>query len=152
MYKRQPHDEIVAVRHPKLDTLVWDALVDLMDDPARLETFLAKRHPLPSEQAPSPQLQAHEKAAAALDAQEERLLDAYREKVIDLTQLKRQMGKLTEKRTHHNAVREALARRTEAPDRPRITRDMLGETLAAAIAVRWPMPTSRHAARSSNPS
>jgi len=122
-----PHDQVVSVRHPKLDALVWDALVDLMDDPARLEAHLAKRHPLPKEQAPSPELQAHAKAAAALDAEEERLLDAYREKVIDLAQLKRQMGKLMEKRAHHNAVRDALARRTQPVERPRITRDMLGD-------------------------
>jgi len=125
-----PHDQTVAVRHPKLDALVWDALVDLMDDPARLEAQLALRYPLPKDQPPSPELQAHQKATAALDAEEERLLDAYREKVIDLAQLKRQMGKLTEKRAHHKVVREALARRIESAERPRITRDMLGDLSA----------------------
>ncbi len=121
------HNDIVAVRHPKLDSLVWDALVDLLDDPARLEAHLAKRHELPQEQPPSPDLQAHEQASAKMDAEEERLLDAYREKIIDLAQLKRQMGKLTEKRTHQDAVRRALARRTEPLERPRITREMLGD-------------------------
>jgi len=120
------HDQVVAVRHPKFDGLVWDALVDLLDDPARLEAHIAKRQLLPQQQPLSPDLQAHEQASAKLDAEQERLLDAYREKVIDLAQLKRQMGKLTEKRAHHNAVREALARRTEPLERPRITRDMLG--------------------------
>ena len=37
------------------------------------------------------------------------------------------MGKLTEKRAHHNAVREALARRTDATERSRITPEMLGD-------------------------
>ena len=125
-----PHNDTVAVRHPKLDALVWDALVDLMDNPARLEEHLAKRQLLPEMQAPSADIQAHDKASAKLDAEEERLLDAYREKVIDLAQLKRQMGRLTEKRAHHNAVREALAHRTEPIERPRITRDMLGDLSA----------------------
>lgn len=118
------HNETVAVRHPKLDSLVWDALVDLLDDPARLEAHLAKRQLAPAEKLPSPELRAHEQVAAKLDAEEERLLDAYREKVIDLTQLKRQVEKLSGKRAHHNAIREALARRTEPPERPRITQDI----------------------------
>jgi hypothetical protein len=85
----------------------------------------ANASPLPSNRPPR-----GPKASAALDAEEERLLDAYREKVIDLAQLKRQMGKLTEKRAHHKAIREALARRTEPVERPRITRDMLGDLSA----------------------
>lgn len=46
---------------------------------------------------------------------------AHREKVIDLAQLKRQTGRLTEKRARHNAVREAHARRTVPAEGPRIT-------------------------------
>jgi hypothetical protein len=49
------------------------------------------------------------------------LPDAYREKVIALAQLKRQMGRQTEKRAHHNAIPEALARRIEPVECPRIT-------------------------------
>jgi len=102
--------------------------------PARLEAHLAERQLLPREQPHSPDLRAYERSSAKLDAEEDRLLDAYRGKVIDLAQLKRQMGKLTVKRMHQDAARRALARCTEPLERPRITRDMLGCRRAMANA------------------
>jgi len=103
--KAIPHDDTVSVRHSKPDDLVWNALVDLLDDPARLEEHIAR-----------------------LDAEEARILDAYRENVIDLSQLKSQMEKLSAKRAHLNALRETLGRPTEPLQRPQVTRDMLGKT------------------------
>jgi len=128
--KAIPHDQSVSVQHPKLDGLVWDALVELMDDPQRLEAHLAKRQAIREAPVHSVDERANAKAQATLDAEEERLLDAYREKVIDLAQLKKQMQKLEGKRAHLKGLQEALARSTETLERPTITRDML-EDLSA---------------------
>ena len=128
--KAIPHDESVSVRHPKLDELVWNVLVNLLDDPARLEEHIAKRLAAPVPDTQSPRFQANDKAMSRLEAEEERILDAYREKVIDLSQLKSQMDKLSAKRAHLKSLRETLTRPPQSPQRPQITRAMLGDLSA----------------------
>jgi hypothetical protein len=128
--KAIPHDEKVSVRHPKLDELVWTALVDLMDAPDRLEEQVARRLSLPTQPVPSPNLEANDKALAQVDAEEERILDAYRQKAIDLAQLKPQLEKVSSRRAHLMSLREALTRPEEPTRQPEITRAILGDLSA----------------------
>jgi site-specific DNA recombinase len=128
--RASPENHPVSIRQAKLDALVWDALVELMDDPEQLEAHLGKRQAIPEIPSHSHEMQAHEKALAALETEEGRLLDAYRENVIDLEQLKTQMQKLKARRAHLEGLQEALARSSATPQRPAITREMLGDLSA----------------------
>jgi site-specific DNA recombinase len=122
-----PHDELVQVKHQPFDDKVWAGLVELLGNPHTLNSHLQKS--LDARTAPS---QVHEaaddsdKELARLEAQENRILDAYREEVITLQDLKAQKDKIAARRQVLIAKKKAARSHTESLGQPQITLDMLG--------------------------
>jgi site-specific DNA recombinase len=140
-----PHGERVSIHREDLDQKVWDGLVYLMDDPARLEEQLQKRlekkiNPANST-APDDKLN---KELEKLDCQEKRIIDAYRESVISLDELKEQKAKIASNRTVLEAKTKASKSQQESARTPEITMEMLGDVSARYHRV---MPNADFATR-----
>ena len=92
----KPHDERVAVSHRKLDKKVWQGLVHLLDDPQRLRAQLDRKveRQRQLKRRPAQETVSFEKDLEKLEAEEKRLLDAYRVGVIDLDELREQKAKI----------------------------------------------------------
>jgi hypothetical protein len=71
-----------------------------------------------------------DKELMQLSIQEKRLLDAYREEIIDMSELKEQKAKIAEWRKVLEAKKKAVPSPTEALEQPQITMDMLGDVSA----------------------
>jgi len=128
----KPHDERVYVRHKSFDAKVWDGLVELLNDPENLKVQLEKRlerknaHITPMGSTNG----QNEQALSKLNVQEQRVLDAYREGIISLDELKDQKEKIAAKRkVLETKIKAALCQR-ESLDQPEITMDMLGDVSA----------------------
>lgn len=96
----KPHDERVYVRHKSFDAKVWDGLVELLNDPENLKAQLEKRSERKNAYiAPvNSTNDKDEQALSKLNTQEQRVLDAYREGIISLDELKDQKEKIVVKR------------------------------------------------------
>lgn len=96
----KPHEERVAVPHKKLDQKVWQGLVQLLDDPERLQDQLGKKIERFNRQAKKrpANIGELENDATKLAIQEKRILDAYREGAISLEELREQKGKIAKRR------------------------------------------------------
>lgn len=128
----KPHDENIIVRHKQFDTLIWTGLVELLDDPENLKAQLEKRlerknaHVAPV----NPDNAKTENALEKLGVQEQRILDAYREGIISIDELKDQKEKISTKRKALKAKRKAALSRLESSGQPDITMDVLGDVSA----------------------
>jgi site-specific DNA recombinase len=128
----KPHDENVIVKHPDFDSRVWSGLVELLDDPENLKAQLEKRlgnhgNSIPVE---NDVFDNEEKALEKLTTQEKRILDAYREGVIGLDELKEQKTKIAAKREAMEARKKPVQSHLESPGQQEITLDMLGDVSA----------------------
>ncbi len=97
----KPHPERVATGHTDLDDKVWAGLVSLLDDPDKLKEQLDRKiqrskHPIRVQENVLPKI---EQELAKLSVEEKRLLDAYREGIIELDELRVQKAKI-QKRLH----------------------------------------------------
>jgi site-specific DNA recombinase len=125
----KPHDERVYVRHKSFDAKVWDGLVELLNDPENLKAQLEKRlerrngHITPMS---STNIQ-NEQALSKVNLQEQRVLDAYREGILSLDELKDQKEKITAKRKVVEAKIKAALSQQESLEQPQITMAMLGD-------------------------
>jgi site-specific DNA recombinase len=130
--KTKPHDERVYVRHKPFDDKVWDGLVELLNDPENLKAQLEKRlerknaHITPVNSTND----KNEQAISKLNTQEQRVLDAYREGIISLDELKDQKEKIAAKRKVVEARIKAAQGQQESLAQPEITMDMLGDVSA----------------------
>lgn len=128
----KPHDENIIIRHEFLDDNVWKGLVELLNDPANLQKQMARRM-IPRTARPNRNEGELGKYAAELeklDIQEKRIIDAYREQVISLTDLKEQKALIAERRKHWEAMKKAALRQQEGAEQPKITMQMLGDVSA----------------------
>jgi len=129
-------DQPIAVSRDVLDRQVWDSLVDLVSDPGNIRDQLAKRlHSYSARTGPTQgEVHANQEALERLSTEEERLVDAYRAQVISLDQLKAQLKKVDDTRTHLNDEKDRLQAHQESLGHPEITvRDLgrrFGETQA----------------------
>lgn len=119
----QPHTERVAVSNKKLDQKVWQGLVHLLDNPERLKEQLERK----TEKAGSTKIADKaqtakiEREVKKIEVQEKRLLDAYREGVIELEELKAQKEKIAAQLRVVNAQQRAARWSQESPRAKEIT-------------------------------
>lgn len=129
----KPHDDInIAVRYHPFDDKIWNGLVELLQEPNNLKKQMEKRlsrKNSPSNSAKSEQTKI-EKDIRKLDVQEKRLLDAYRESIIEIDELKEQKAKIARNRRALSAKQIAALSQLEGSGRPEITMTMLGEVSA----------------------
>lgn len=126
-----PHDELIQVNHKTFDVKVWEGLKDLLSDPEKLNEQVAKR--LHEKRETITQIQADpeiEKELIQLDNQEKRILDAYREEVINLEELKAQKEKIANRRKTLEASKIARPSPIEGTEPKKITMGMLGDLSA----------------------
>jgi site-specific DNA recombinase len=128
----KPHDEIISIQRPMLDKNVWDSLVNLLDDPENLREQLQakfeRKNIFPASiQQPDSKIK---KDLEKLDVQEKRIIDAYREEVITLDELKEQKSKIANDRRVLEASKKAALSQQESIRQPEITTAMLGDVSA----------------------
>ncbi len=113
----KPHDEKVIVSHVSLDSKVWDGLIELLDDPEKLEAQLDKRLERNAALAYSccPANDGNAKEFEKLAVQEGRLIGAYREGIISFAELKEQKAKLAVKRKVLEAKKNAAPDQQDDP-------------------------------------
>lgn len=127
----KPHDEVIQVKHQPLDERVWESLKELLDNPENLKAQLDNRlHARRAKTLSSQSTDEIDKELKQLATQEKRLLDAYRESIIDLAELKEQKDRIAQRRQVLETKRKALLSRTESLGQPKITLDMLGDVSA----------------------
>lgn len=127
----KPHDEVVRVNRAPFDENVWTQLEELLSNPERLKAQLEKRlQRRNAKLPPAPSTDEFDKELKQLSAQEKRILDAYREGVIDLTDLKEQKDKISKRRHVLDAKKKAILSHSEGLGQPKITMDMLGDVSA----------------------
>ena len=128
----KPHAENIAVQHKPFDAKIWQGLTELLQDPENLKVQLEKRldrknaSHLPATNTDT----KTDKDLEKLDAQEKRILDAYRESIIDLDELKSQKEKIAVKRKTLQAKKKATPSHRESVGHAEITLDMLGDVSA----------------------
>jgi site-specific DNA recombinase len=125
------HDELVQVRHNSFDEKVWNGLGELLGNPENLKAqqerrLQIKKANLQTVQAPN----ASSKELEQLAIQEKRIIDAYREEVISLEELKMQKEKIASVRKTLEAKKATVPRHTESAEQPKITMAMLGDVSA----------------------
>jgi site-specific DNA recombinase len=129
----KPHDNVnIATRHQPFDAKVWQGLVELLQDPENIKRQMSKRltrNNASSKSTKSAQTKV-EKEIQKLAVQEKRILDAYRESIIEIDELKEQKSKITERRKVLNAQQKAALSQLERSGRPEITMAMLGDVSA----------------------
>jgi len=125
-----PHNDVnITVRHQPFDDKVWGGLGELLGNPDNLWKQLEKRlskNNMPSKAAKSDQSKI-EKELQRLDVQEKRILDAYREEIIELEELKEQKAKIARSRKALNVKQKAALSQLEGSGRTEITMSMLGD-------------------------
>jgi site-specific DNA recombinase len=126
-----PHDEVIQVKHKPFDEKVWTGLTELLSDPENLKAQLEKRIEAKKEKMPFAQsMNEFDKELGQLEAQEKRILDAYREAIISLEELKSQKEKISSRRRVLETKKKAALSHTESLGQPKITLDMLGDVSA----------------------
>ena len=116
------------LRQDRLDRLVWNELVRLLEEPALLEAELERR--LEAGRKTDPQRRQAEELRterARLERAGERLLTAYQEELISLDELRRRMPPMRERKRKLEADLQAI--KAAAADREQYLR--IAETLAS---------------------
>jgi site-specific DNA recombinase len=129
----KPHDDVnISTRHQPFDAKIWQGIVELLQDPENIKEQMSKRltkNNAPSKPAKSAQTKI-EKEIQKLDVQEKRILDAYREGIIEIDELKEQKVKVARNRNALNAKQKAALSQLEGSGRPEITMATLGHVSA----------------------
>jgi site-specific DNA recombinase len=104
-----------AVRADFLEKAVWDRVCAALADPRLILSQVEKSRARArdSQVGIRSELKRVEKALSAAKGEEGRLLDAYREEIISMEQLRAQMGKVDDKRQRLAGEREGLAARLD---------------------------------------
>ncbi|MBT4182429.1 MAG: hypothetical protein HOE06_06110 [Candidatus Thioglobus sp.] len=129
----KPHDDVrISTRQKPFDEKIWQGVTELLQAPANLKMQIEKRMPQASRLSQSAKdLQSKiGKELERLDVQEKRILDAYREEIIDLDELREQKSKIAEIRATLQAEEKAAQSQLEHSGRPEITMDILGDISA----------------------
>lgn len=119
----KPHAERVAVQHSKLDEKVWQGLVQLLDDPDHLRAQMERKLERLSQpiQVDKNSFYKIEQELDKVTQQEKRLLDAYREGIIDLDELREQKAKVARRVYVLKAKQKAMQSTQEGPGKPEMT-------------------------------
>ncbi len=124
----KPHDEVIQVQHKSFDEKVWLGLTELLSDPENIKTqfdkrMQAKKAALP----PSPSTSEFDKELNQLAIQEKRILDAYREEVISLDELKVQRENIANRRKVLESKKKVILSHAESLRKQEITMNDLGD-------------------------
>jgi site-specific DNA recombinase len=125
------HEEKVSIRRERLDQKVWEGLVELLDYPEKIQAQLKTK--LNKKINPALLTESDDKTKKDLEKlyyQERRILDAYRESVISLEELKEQKAKIASNRKVLEAKIDAAQSQQESSRPPEITMEMLGDISA----------------------
>ena len=129
--RSKPHDELIQVHHKPFDEQVWTGLSELLNDPKELKAQLEKRlQTRASKSISNPSASEFDKELNQLEIQEKRILDAYRQEVISLDELKEQKDKIANRRKVLEGKKKAIQSQQESIQQPKITVDMLGDVSA----------------------
>jgi site-specific DNA recombinase len=127
----KPHDELVQVKHTLFDEKVWLGLSELLSDQQELKAQLEKRMQAKASKVIStPSTSEYDKELTQLELQDKRILDAYRQEVINLDELKEQKEKIANRRKVLEGKKKAILSQQESTEQPKITLDMLGDVSA----------------------
>ena len=129
----KPHDNVrISTRQQTFDAQVWQGLTELLQDPENLQEQIEKRLPQASKMSQSARDEQSkiDTELEKLAIQEKRVLDAYREEIIDLEELREQKTKISENRATLQAQQKAAQSQLEHSGRPEITMDILGDASA----------------------
>ncbi len=128
----KPHNELIQVHHKPFDAKIWQGLTELLQDPASIQAQLEKRLDRKSAaRLPIANADAKtEKDLDKLDVQEKRIIDAFREGIIDLGELKIQKETIAAKRKTLEAKKKPAPSHAESAGQTEITLDMLGDVSA----------------------
>lgn len=105
--------QVGAIRADRIEEAVWQKVCEAITNPKLILSQIGKLQAKAKrgQAVVRSDLKRAEKAVAAAEQEEGRLLDAYREKVISMDQLRDQMGKVNGKRQRLGGEREALRAR-----------------------------------------
>ncbi len=129
-FTTKPHDDQrVIAEHKNLDNAVWQGLTELLYDPEQLQAQVESRLERKQSYAdlPNAKLEKLEREFDKLAAQEARILDAYREEVISLDELRNQKEKIANQRKVLEARQKMLQSQQENTGQPEINLAMLGD-------------------------
>jgi site-specific DNA recombinase len=127
----KPHDELIQVNHKPFDESIWLGLTQLLSDPKQLKAQVEKRLQMRSVKVTiSKDTTDLDRELAQLASQEKRILDAYREAVISLDELKVQKEKIANRRKVLEGKKDAVLSHSEGTERAKITMGMLGDVSA----------------------
>ncbi len=119
----------ISIRHKPFDDKVWQGLVELLQDPDNLKKQLDKRLTRKNDPSETEKIDIEqiEKKVQKLDEQEKRILDAYREGIIELEELKEQKSKISCTQSSLNSKIKAVQNQQDGSERTDITLSMLGD-------------------------
>jgi site-specific DNA recombinase len=124
----KPHDELIQVKQKLFDEKVWGGLAELLSDPENLKAQIEKRIQTKSAKLPiHHSIYEFDQDLDQLAKQEKRILDAYREEVISLPDLKEQKDMILNRRRVLEAKKNAVLSQSESLGQPRFTMDKLGD-------------------------
>jgi site-specific DNA recombinase len=127
----KPHDELIQTSHKPFDESIWLGLTQLLSDPNKLKSQVEKRLQMRSAKVTTHQDTTDlDKELAQLANQEKRILDAYREAVISLDELKTQKEKIFNRCKVLEGKKDAVLSHSEGTERAKITMGMLGDVSA----------------------
>ena len=128
----KPHNERIAVQHTELDDKVWAGLTNLLDDPENLRKQLKVKlgRSMPDDRVDQTAISKVEKELEKLTIQESRIIDAYRESIIDLDELREQKAKISKRVKVLEANRKAATSQVEGSGKLEITDAMLDDISA----------------------
>jgi len=127
----KPHSDIIQVKHVPFDEKVWNGLTELLSEPENLKAQLDKRIRVKRSKLPTSLSTTElDKELYQLEAQEKRILDAYREEVISLDELRMQKEKIASRQRVLEDKKKVALSHTESLGQPKITMDMLGDVSA----------------------
>jgi site-specific DNA recombinase len=125
------HEERVAVSHPDFDQKVWTGLTELLSDPQNLQEQIESRlEAVRQTSTDTTEIDKLERAILKLATQERRIIDAYREGVIDLEELREQKERISEKLKSLKAQKKAAQSQQKDSEQLEITPEVLGDVSA----------------------
>jgi site-specific DNA recombinase len=136
----KPHDYVnIVTRQKFFDEKVWKGLTELLGDPKNLQEQIETRLPKISKfsQSALREQSKIEKDLEKLDIQDKRILDAYREEIIELDELRKQKAKISEERASLRAQHIVALRKLERSGTHEITIDTLGGIYQHVLSVLW---------------
>ncbi len=122
----KPHEENISVHRAFLDEKIWAGLVELLENPTSMKEQLSKRLDARNALIKSKRNQTDKtgKELEKLAIQEKQIVDAYREGVIGLDELKEQKEQIATRRKVLEGKRKAVPSLLEGSGQPEITMDM----------------------------